>query len=54
MKHITGIEKMEFVQNLFNQLGLDFSHVTVEQAFQIYRDITSSLEMIAAHPIEKC
>jgi len=47
---ITAIQKLEFVQNMYNQMGLDFSKITVEQAFGIYREVQTILEMNLSHP----
>ena len=43
-ENLKPIEKLEFVQNMFKTLGLDFTNVTIDQAFSIYHDTVNVIE----------
>ena len=43
MKELSGIEKMELVKATMEALGLDFSKMTVADAFEIFRAIESAV-----------
>ena len=48
MKELSGIEKMELVKATMEALGLDFSKMTVAEAFEMYRAIaTAVIETVA-------
>jgi hypothetical protein len=44
MKELTAFEKLEFVENLFKVMGLDFNNVTIDRAFTIYREVFAVVE----------
>lgn len=43
MKVLEGIEKLEIIKDIYSKLGIDFSNVTVEEAFSQYRNIVEIL-----------
>jgi len=43
MKILEGIEKLEFVKDIYEKLSIDFTDVTVEEAFTQYNKIVDTL-----------
>lgn len=44
MKELQSIEKLEFVQDVFEKLGCDFSTTTVEDTFKLFNSIKELVE----------
>ncbi len=43
-KELSAFEKLEFVEKMFNELGMDFSEVTIDNAFTIYREVVEVIK----------
>ena len=43
-KELSAFEKLEFVEKMFNELGVDFSEVTIDNAFTIYREVVEVIK----------
>lgn len=44
-KEMTKVEELELVEEVLKRMGVDFSKVTVAQAFAIFRDIKDSVAL---------
>ena len=44
-KEMTKFEQLELVELVLTRMGVDFSKVTVAQAFAIFRDIKDSVAL---------
>ena len=51
MKVLEGIEKLEFVKNVHEELGLDFTDVTIEEALTHYQKIVDAVTPPIKNPI---
>lgn len=51
MKELQAIEKLEFVKATFERLGLDFSKVTVAEAFEMYIAIKGAVSDTLANQL---
>jgi hypothetical protein len=43
-KELSAFEKLEFVEKMFNELGVAFSEVTIDSAFTIYREVVEVIK----------
>ncbi len=53
MKELSGIEKLEFVKSTMEILGYSFGEMTVEEAFEMFRNIKSAVSNTLAEQMEK-
>ena len=53
MKELSGIEKLEFVKSTMETLGYSFEEMTVEEAFEMFRNIKSAVNNTLAEQMEK-
>ncbi len=53
MKELSGIEKLELVKSTMETLGYSFEEMTVEEAFEMFRNIKSAVSNTLAEQMEK-
>ena len=53
MKELSGIEKLELAKSTMETLGYSFEEMTVEEAFEMFRNIKSAVSNTLAEQIEK-
>ena len=49
MKILSGIEKLELVKLIHEQMGVDFNDISVEEAFTMFREIEKAIMMDKDH-----
>jgi len=52
MKELSAIEKLEFVKETFDRLGLKFDNVTVAEAFDLFNRLSSTVSNALINKIE--